>query len=551
MQGIWNDLVGIVKQNKFRIPIILMAVFSYGMLVIYPAIGIDDTAMDMYFEKGLATVAGRWVLYLINKFFWLAGYNPYFVELLGVFIFCISTWLWCVLFKRIFKNILSDWVIVISACVFISSPIFCEILVWYLQNGIYMAYGLTAVSVMYFLNLLDAAGGKAQKIKLFCGTTVFLTLAVGCYESFMFVYVMTIMLCFAVRKVLDSKRVKDLSRWFLWGMAACIACWIMRSLMVGALVRIFGLQGMEGILRTRSITEVFAWFGSENKAAELISIWKQFFILYYVNAVVYLPITLLVLAIGTMMCIAIYLSLKKKDARILFAVVATFFVPWLLPIVEGVVTPYRTAQYIPVICAFAVLMTGYACREISGKKWVKGLGIVATVMILYHQGYELNKWFYVDYLKYEGAVRYTDEIALELKRNYDVDKPILFMGSHKVPYGIVEEGYVPYWSKKYMIVSKMIEWLDPELLENYNTEYGYAYVQTPFLSVIDWGTTAFHHTDVQLIKFMNMHGHDLTADQTYAHYPEAKELVKELPKWPEDGSIVDRGDYILVNLGTE
>lgn len=551
MQEVLNDLLTLIKQKKFRIPIILMAIFSYGMLVIYPAIGVDDTAIGMYFEEGLATVAGRWVLYLINKVFRLADYNPYFVELLGVLIFCVSTCLWCVLFKRIFKNKISDWVIVISACVFISSPILSEILVWYLQNGIYMAYGLTAIAIMLFLNLIDATGNIKQKLKLFLGTTAFLTLAVGCYESFMFVYVMTIMLCFAVRRVLNGKQMKDLRRWLLYGVAVCVVCWIMRSVVVSAMVWVFRLQGMEGILRTRSVTEVFAWFTGENKFADLIFIWKQFFVLYYVNAAVYLPITLLVLAIAVIGCIAIYQSLKKKDIWILLAVVATFLVPWFLPVLEGVVTPYRTAQYIPVICAFAVLMAGYASREIIAKRWVKFLGISIAVIILYHQGYELNKWFYVDYLKYEDAVRYTDEIALELERNYDTDKPILIVGSHNVPYEIVEEGYVPYWSKKYIVAGKIIEWLDPALLELYNTEYGYAYVQTPFLSVIEWGTTAFHHTDVQLIEFMNMHGHDLTADQTYGHYIEANELITDMPSWPKEGSIVDRGDHILVNLGKE
>lgn len=233
----------------------------------------------------------------------------------------------------------------------------------------------------------------------------------------------------------------------------------------------------------------------------------------------------------------------------ILAGLAVVLLPWLLPVLEGAVTPYRSSEYIPLVCAFAVLLAAYMCRKWNKKTWVRMAGWMAAVVLLYNQAFEMNRWFHVDNMKYQDAIRFTDELALELEKNYDVTKPILVKGHHRVPYGITQEGYIPYWSKKYIVVSTFLNILDPDLLELYNTEYGYAYVQTPFLSIIDWGTVAFHHNDKELMKFMAMHGHDFTYAGNWEWYLEAEKAVKAMPAWPREGSIVDTGDYILVNLG--
>lgn len=548
MQEIWSDFKSIAKDRKYLIPIILTAIFSYITLIIRPTVGIDDTAIDLYFEKGVAPAAGRWVLYLINKVFGFISYNPHFVELLGVAVFVISTCLWCVLFKRLFKDKLPDAVVITAACVLISSPILSEILVWYLQNGIYMAYGITALAVLCFLQLMEESAAKRTKAVMFGLSSLFLVIAIGCYESYMFVFIIACVLSFVVKRITEGKQKKQLLRYLVYGVAICGVSLVLRTVIIEAVVLIFGLQDQEGILRTRSMSEALVWFNGEKSIEDLVYIWKQFFVSYFANAAAYLPITIFVLAMCAILGVAFCQSIKKRDAWIMVAALMVVLIPWLLPVIEGEVTPYRSAQYIPVVVAFGVLMTGYFFRKVADKRLVVRLGVFAVVFLLYHQIFEMNKWFYVDYLKYEDAVRYMDELAMELKRDYDTNKPLVITGSHEVPYAIVEEGYVPYWSRKYTIVSTMINLVDPELLSLYNTEHGYAYVQTPFLSVIDWGTGAFYHTDVQLVEFMRMHGHDLTADHNYDHYLESWEIDEDMPHWPKEGSIVDMESYILIHL---
>ena len=50
------------------------------------------------------------------------------------------------------------------------------------------------------------------------------------------------------------------------------------------------------------------------------------------------------------------------------------------------------------------------------------------------------------------------------------------------------------------------------------------------------------------MKFFAMHGHTLTACEDIDRYAEAEKASLELPEYPQDGYIVDKGDYIIVHF---
>ena len=70
---------------------------------------------------------------------------------------------------------------------------------------------------------------------------------------------------------------------------------------------------------------------------------------------------------------------------------------------------------------------------------------------------------------------------------------------------------------------------------------------TPALSVIEWGRYAFDN-DAELVKFFAMHGHTIVPLLDGSLYAEAEAESVDLPKYPEDGYIVDQGDYIIVHF---
>lgn len=75
---------------------------------------------------------------------------------------------------------------------------------------------------------------------------------------------------------------------------------------------------------------------------------------------------------------------------------------------------------------------------------------VLLCMILWNQCTDLNKWFYIDELKYEDAKNTANEVAYKLEKSFDTTKPVVFTGKYLVPQGIVQDAFVPYNSKTFL-----------------------------------------------------------------------------------------------------
>ena len=55
-------------------------------------------------------------------------------------------------------------------------------------------------------------------------------------------------------------------------------------------------------------------------------------------------------------------------------------------------------------------------------------------------------------------------------------------------------------------------------------------------------------SDAELVKFFAMHGHTLVAEEDISLYAGAEEESLGLPEYPQDGYIVDKGDYIIIHF---
>ena len=73
--------------------------------------------------------------------------------------------------------------------------------------------------------------------------------------------------------------------------------------------------------------------------------------------------------------------------------------------------------------------------------------------------------------------------------------------------------------------------------------------ETPYLSVLSWGINAFDLTNIELFKFLEMHGHTFVMETDLARYYEAMDEAHTMPSWPKDGYIREMEEYIIVKLG--
>lgn len=551
IKRIWEEIKYFWNKKCFSIGIPLMMLLSYGTALLYPTVGIDDTSFNIYYEDGVSPAMGRWCLFLINKLFPL-NYNPFFVEAVGLLFFCISITLWCIVFHRMFGDMISDLGYTIFGCVMLSCPIISELSVWYLQNGTYLGYGVTALAVLFGMESFREGVSKSKRAGYLGGALIFLTIAIGFYESFMIVFLIAMLMVFLLIRVLHKEEFSvRIGRWFLNIIILGIGTVLLRTIINKLMIWVFDLESQTLVLRSRGIYEVLGWFNGTKGFNEFSYVMKDFFIKYYINGAVYLPITILVSAIGILILFGTYRSIKQKDGWILAAVAGIILLPWLMPFLEGVATYYRTSQYIPLVSAFAVLIIAWFLEYHQVKRYVRIISLFLAFVLLYNQGYEMNKWLYIESRKYEDTKRTLDHVALTIMEQCDASKPICVVGKYDTPESLIKEAYCPSWSKKYTIVSTLVKMVDEDIFNVYNTPYGYAFAETPQLSFIKWGATAFYGFDREIIKFWKMHGFTFTEDGNLNHYDNARNLMADGPVWPEEGSVIEMEDYIIVNFGND
>lgn len=551
MAGIIKEVKEFWNKKCFAAGILLMMLLSYRTLLLQPTVGIDDTSFKVYYVDGVSPAMGRWCLYLINKLFPL-DYNPYFVEAVGLLMFCLSVTLWCVVFQRMFQDKISIAGYTLFGCVMISSPIISEVVIWYLQDGTYLGYGVTALAVLTGMEAFHQPirSRRKKQVEYLLLSALFLTIAMGFYESFMIVFLMGMVMVFWLIRILKKEEYSiRVGEWLLniGGISVCSV--VLRSVIVKLFIVVFHLESQTQVLKSRGLYEVLGWFDGTKGLDEFLFVLKDFFVKYYLNAVVYVPVLILVMAVGIVLFLGCCYSVKRKDGWMIAAAAGIVLLPWIMPVLEGTATYYRSSQYIPLLSAFGVLLVVWELEHRRVKGFWKGLGLFAAFMLLYRQGYEMNKWLYLDAMKYEDTRRTLSEAALTIGEQCDTTKPVCVIGEYNTPFGLDEAAYCPSWSKKYKLMEIMVKLVDEELFEVYNTPRGYAFAETPRLSFITWGATAFYDFDRELVKFWKMHGFEFQEDGNLDHYKEARALFQDGPSWPEEGSIVEMGDYIIVNFG--
>ena len=572
----WNGIFRKLCENRLFMGVLLLtAVCAYGYKVTNVTIGIDDTPSLYYFEEGLIAIVGRWVLFLLNKVISLAEFVPFVTDFIAVCLLVLAAMVWTVLFYSVLGEKIPVVGYAFFAAIFVSCPLISEVFTYFLHNGIaigYLCCGLSLCCVREWQgSIRKMRKGSGIREKLYCpavmrlvAAAVFLWIAMGCYESFMILWLAGLLLLLLSERIrLGAERTartgeRGVFGTLVGGALAALAAVLLRSLMIVVLTKAFRLEYLQGEAVQRSVAEMLGWMVQPGAFGELAMLLKRTFVLYGVFAYAYLPIRIFVLSAAVITVVTLVRVIRGRDVWALVLLPAAYLAAFSLLFIEGKATLYRSAQFLPVFCGYGALLFTYIIYELTGSPGrgvhrklclgMRGIAVVVLVVITWNQCMDMTKWFYIDKQKYDAAVKTVDQIALDLERDFDTSKPVIFTGNYEIPYSIIQDAYVSYGDRKYYKMKRLTDLIDPDLLDKYNRgSKGVWVAQTPALSVIDWGRYAFD-SDAELVKFFAMHGHTLTACEDIDRYAEAEKASLELPEYPQDGYIVDKGDYIIVHF---
>ncbi len=554
-KSIYRQVADLIKNKIYLIILCLASVAAYGYEWFHIGIGMDDTAVKLYFDDGLAPYVGRWTVFLINKLLFgaLSKASPIITDFLGVVILALAATLWCALWKSKIGNkyVLPGYVFGLIAAIFVTCPIISEVYIYQLHNGICMGYALVAIALYHSDRLVCSSSNDSAKgkIKDFVCAITALTVATGCYESFMLVYVLGAITLFIFKILCEEgsreARNRGFILWLFVGTGEIVLSIAARALILNLVKCLYNADSFASY----DVLYRHVFGDNLSSASEFGMTLKRFISMYYLNALFYLPITILAFSRLTILVFALYISGKKRTIYPILCIFVMFGLPAFMAEVEGTVTKYRSAQYILVTVAFAMLILSIMVSRLPKKANVILCGFMTLLVLA--QCVDINRWFYVDYEKYVDAREGIYNIADDLNNGYDTSKPVIFVGAYDVPKSVIRNIIIPFDSGRFRILCSVTDPIDVHWKEKYYNPLGYCFMETPQISILRWGCDAFNHTNGQIIEFLRMHGIDefhTTDDREVIEKAREYGWNNDLPPAFEDGYITEFDDFILVNL---
>lgn len=552
MARLFDDVKWFLRQKVYIILLSLTAACSYGYAIVQPSIGIDDTAVALYLEDGLEVVMGRWTVFLLNKVFHVSDFAPFMPELVGVLFLMTAATLFNVLLRRLTDYRAGVLVSTVFACLFVSNPIIGEVFTYYYHDGVGFGYMMTALSLLAFHEGIEQSGRRG-KAWAFLRSLLLVWIAVGCYESLLILYILGILvILFLWGMAGEGRRLcfRTVSGYLAAGAVLTAVCVLLRGVMVFLVTQVFGLQGVLDQVRQeqRSLTETFVLFrtgGLDN----LIMLIKRFWLVYHVNAVVYLPVAAYELAVFCFGAGSAVLAVRRRSLwyPVLFA--GMLVTPFLLTIAEMHLTFYRSCQYLPFFAAAGVWLPCYVLTQRKGcRRPAVGFLALLCAVLVWNQAEFLNRSFYTDYRKYALTKEILCEIAYEVERDYGTETPVIFTGHYNTPYELAKDYYVSYGSWQYRWIATITDRVDPHLKEKYFAPQGYSFVGEANYPMIQWAFDAFDGTNRQMMNFLEMHGHSFPLVTDPEVIRRAQEIGDTMPNWPAEGAITRQDGYILVHI---
>ena len=551
MKQLQDDITFFWKQKFFLVMLCITAVGCYGYAITHEAIGVDDTMVDVYLQDGLVAVHGRWTMYLVNKVFHIGEFMPYITDFAGMLLLIMAAILFCVLFKRMLGTSISGNTGYIAfACTFVSCPFISEVNVYYFHNGTDFGYILCALSLILFLDSLDKKGKNGMMCLL--GSMLFLWVAVGCYESFVIVYIVGVLLSLFFRGVTDQEKVtfKFLVQKLFIVVCIVAGCIVLRTLMCNIVKILFSLQDMDSENAYRAVGySVMQFFESKTWLPESAMLLKRYWLVYFVNGAVYFPVTVFVISAIVFGVASLVYAVKKKNGWYPILFLGMMLVPMMLTILQMTAPFYRTCQFVPLFVASAVLLLYLALVNLRWKKTAMTVYAVLIAALVWNQAFEANRNSYVDYMKYQYDKNTLIEIAQEITKEYGPGATVIFRGSYYPPYELVKDYYASYSSPKFRKIQTIANLSgDPYLIDKYCSPYGYCFGGEAKYSVIDWGLWAYGRPGAELINFLRMHGYQLQTTEDETVLQQAEAFAESMPKWPQKGSIAEMEGYVIVHF---
>lgn len=368
--------------------------------------------------------------------------------------------------------------------------------------------------------------------------------AISLYEVSASIYIVLVVTSIILRNDFQEKSFKSVKECVVQGIPLLIVliCGIVvQTVVAHGFLAITGLENELQMGRSR-------WLSGEILAVakELCS---QMIVDYGVSALFYFPVTEVFIAgiiNGTF--IIYYLFKRNKSNAFLWFMLGIGSIS--LSLMQGARAPHRAIQQtFSIYTAFIFSIIYHHTLNRKNRAWFQRGAYMIIVYLIISQSIDLNKWEYVNYLRVQEEERVARAIGSKLEEEFDLTKPVVFVGGYQLSDHIRQYLYLKSGSPKDILARKIMDFFPFSIAypEYYVDDYGYKYNQV-HNAVLYWGVFAFGEVNTEILEYFRMKGYEFQQG-TMEMYQEGKVIGAAMPIYPQRGYIKDCGEYILVNLG--
>ena len=350
-----------LKKHRWYLICLGITIFlSYCFFWTHPAMGVDDTCVQRYFADGFAPTQGRWTIFLLNKIFHVAEFSPFIVDFIGTAFVAAAAVVLSLLFSRLSGGKITWPALTVFSCLMVSYPLIGEVFVYYLHNGIGLAYLLTAGVTSYMV--------FEKRNRKYLAASLVLTAALSCYESFAMVYVLCIALAIFVQMYFSEQEInlKKYIKVVFLSVIPLICAMILRSVIADLICAALGKNP-----NMFSLASAVQWLFSPNILSSIKGMISLFGRYYIVNGLANFGVAIYLISAVFFGVMILVITLRQRKPVFLLNGLVILLSPWLLSFLQGTVTPYRSMQALPIFVGFAGLIFISLCKE--KPVWVRGI----------------------------------------------------------------------------------------------------------------------------------------------------------------------------------
>lgn len=529
-----RTLARLVRSKVFLGTLVLATLASYGYRLFHPTLSRDDTGLFFYYNQGGLLAQGRYSQLLLPKLFFLKDLTGPMTGVVAVALLLGAGLLWAALLGQAAKGKLRTGSLALFAAFFLSYPLITEIFVF---DG-----DVLNVSVGYFLSplalLLALDWARRRKVLSLAGGALLMAFILPLYESFASVFLFGVLGMLILGQLYgeeDGRMKSVVSRGLLLGVP-----------MVLGIILMAGINGVIRGVMTLPVNHAdneIVWLvkGIPEALGGLVRLFGEKFLL---NALVYLPITVLFLAGLVQLGFLIHGAVKRRSASLALLWFGCMATPFLLSVVMGKIARYRTGTVIGLVVAFAFMMLFQSLLDGKGRKVLRVAGLAGILGLLAFQVFDINKWFVLETARDREEKAVAADLYGRLQA-YPKDKPVVFIGDYFLSDSIQSQ----LCARRDSLAGRIYTSFG---LEPATPFYSYRFTETNVRGYLAWSTGVYFVDEEpsQAWEYFRELGYSLCPDNL-ALYERAYRYLDEIVPYPDEGCIRELPDMILVNTGFE